>query len=135
MTNGGDTGGPGSQPDDSVVPPLTDPNSREDALPFLRGDGRAVTRMTPDGDGADVDLGHKTLSSLARLRLFTAFFCWLADKQYPASHRPETRVSTHRKNSPRLYWLCVTLDVFVLVCVVAIALAAAARAVYKSIWL
>lgn len=133
MTDGTDASSPAARPDESVVPPLTDPPSREEALPYVRPESQRPVTGPHERDGHDeLDLGNKTLTTLVRLRLFIAFFCWLADKQYPASYRADRRVSTLRKNSPHLYWVCVTFDIAVLVLAVLFAFALVAITIFNT---
>ena len=63
-----------------------------------------------------------------------AFFCWLADAQYPANHFVGMRVAKHREASPKLYWVCVFLDVLVTLIAVAGILVLAAAVAYKAVW-
>ena len=85
--------------------------------------------------GAAGDLGGATLTRFLTYHPFMAFFCWLANQQFPSSHRPETWASRLRENSPRLYWVCVTLDIILTLLVSLILIGAGALIVYKSVWL
>jgi hypothetical protein len=63
-----------------------------------------------------------------------SFFSWLADKQGPAELPPEARLARYRKESPRLFQICVTLDLLVLFVVTGILVFAMAAILYKAIW-
>jgi hypothetical protein len=118
-----------------AVPPAPSPLApRRQALENVK-DPKELTGEVVGGDGASGDLGSRTLSNLLRFHPFISFFCWLAHHQYPASHRPETRVSRLREDSPKFYWVCVVLDVMVVLCAVVGLLAAAGAVLYKTIWL
>ena len=63
-----------------------------------------------------------------------SFFSWLADKQGPAELPPEARLARYRQESPRLFQICVILDLVVLFVVTGILVAAFAAALFKIIW-
>jgi hypothetical protein len=92
------------------------------------GEGALADVTTPGG-------AEQTLRHFITFRPFMRFFCWLADRQFPASHRPETRVSRLRKESKRLYWTCLTLDMLVTAVAVLLLLAVALAILYKTVWL
>ena len=107
---------------------------RAQALQYVKERREVTGDDVVGGDGVSGDLGGRTLSNLLKVHPFTSFFCWLAHRQYPASHRPETRVARLRENSPRFYWVCVALDVLVGLVAVLILIVAAAAVLYKTIW-
>lgn len=98
-------------------------NTREET-----GEGPA-----PLTEGTEV--GGHTLARLIALRPFMTYFCWLAHKQNPAAHRPETRVNSLRTLNPKFYWMCVMLDMVITLVAVVLLVAAAAAVLYKTIWL
>lgn len=77
--------------------------------------------------------GSATLSGFLTFYPFTRLFCAVAHKQFPSSHRPETRVARLREHHPRFYGLCIALDVIVVLVCTSILLAAAAVALYKTL--
>lgn len=120
-------------PEDPPGPPRK-PVPARDALREIR-----EPREVPDDGfypgGPQDGAGQETLARLLTYYPFTRFFCSLAHRQYPSSHRPETRVARMRAHHPHFYGLCVAAD-FVLVLLSAILLlGAAAIAIYKTLWL
>ena len=103
---------------------------REDALRNVEGEPEDA--RAGDGGGLGYGVGERTLTHLMRLHPFLTFFCWVADRQFPASHRADTRVARLRERDRRFYWTCVTLDVVVTFLAVTILIAAAAWALYKT---
>ena len=65
---------------------------------------------------------------------FVSFFSWLADKQGPAELPPEGRFARYRQEAPRLFQVCVALDLLVLFVVTGILVVALAAALFKVIW-
>jgi hypothetical protein len=85
--------------------------------------------------GLDGTPGSTALAAFLRFHPFMAFFCWLADAQYPASHYfAEMRVAKHREACPKLYWVCVVLDMLVTLVAVAGILVLAGAVAYKAVW-
>jgi hypothetical protein len=125
------------RPDEQSVPPPAAPPALTPRAQAMRNvkDAKELTGDVVSGDGPYGDLGGRTLSNLLKIHVFMSFFCWLADRQNPAGHRPETRVARLREDSPTFYWICVTLDMVVGVIAVAILVLAAAAILYKTIWL
>lgn len=133
------TGGevPHESPDES---PESDQPARPASKPIPKKqvsvrDPREETGDEPGSLYRDTDVGGPTLARLISLRPFMTYFCWLAHKQNPAGHRPETRVHSLRTQSPYFYWVCVTLDIIVIVIALVLLIAAAGAALYKTIWL
>jgi hypothetical protein len=90
--------------------------------------------------GADLsqgggEIGPGTLSQLVTFHPFMSFFCWLAHRQFSAQQAPEARVAQLKMNARGLYWLCVTLDLLVVLVSVLLLIAAASAVLYKTIWL
>lgn len=88
--------------------------------------------VTPSG--LEDTPGSTALAAFIRFHPFMAFFCWLADAQFPAHQLAEVRVSKHRDNSPKLYWICVSLDMLVTLTAVVGVIALAATVAYKAVW-
>jgi hypothetical protein len=140
MSDGGGRPGSRTRPDDADEPvAVTSPplRSRTEALRNVRGANKEVTSSGPDpgSEGPGGDFGERTLSHLLRFHPLMSYFCWLADRQFPASHRSTTRVSRLRERNPRFYWVCVIVDtLFVILATIGLFVAAGA-ALYKTIWL
>ena len=117
MVNGGADGGDGTAP--SPIRPASE------ARRNVEGEPERVT--SGDGVNFGYGVGERTLTYLMWLHPFMTYFCWVADRQFPASHRPDTRVDRLRERDPRFYWTCVTLDTVVTVLAVGVLIAAAAR--------
>ena len=82
----------------------------------------------PNGDASS-----QAFAAMMQVRPFMALFCWIAHAQFPAHHKPETRVAKMRSESRRFYWTCVTLDMIVtLLCVTGV-LTVAGFVAYKSV--
>lgn len=62
-------------------------------------------------------------------------FCWVAHRQYPASHQPETRVLRMRTEHRFFYVACLALDSLFVIVASVVLLTAATVALYKTIWL
>jgi hypothetical protein len=97
-------------------------------------DTKEETGSTPAPLTEGADVGGQTLVRLISFRPFISYFCWLAHRQHPAAHRPETRVNALRSRNPLFYWLCVTGDMLVMLTAMAILIAAASATLYKTIW-
>lgn len=130
-------GGADDSTEEPPTPPVVDGPSRPVPTPV---DPREITE-SPQTDrdthvpaGLDGAPGSSTLAAFLRFHPFMAFFCWLADAQYPAHHIAEVRVAKHRVNSPKLYWICVGLDMVVTLVAVALTLVIAAAVAYKAVW-
>jgi hypothetical protein len=106
---------------------------RGEALEMVKGEPREVTPSPGDFLGPEGDLGPRTLTGLLRVHPLMSFFCWLADRQYPDSHRADTRVARLRERDRAFYWVCVTVDTVLVILAALGLLAAAAYAVYKTI--
>jgi len=78
--------------------------------------------------------GSTAFSAFLRFHPFMAFFCWLADAQYPSSHFAEMRVAQHREAAPWLYWICVFFDMVVTLIAVSGLLVLAGAVAYKAVW-
>lgn len=64
-----------------------------------------------------------------------SYFTWLADKQSPADLPPEVRLERYREQAPRLFRVCVVLDLIIVLAVTLILVAAAAAVLYRIILL
>lgn len=131
MPEGDDESGPepgtGATPPKASVPPL--PTDVEEITQAPRTD-RDSNAPAAFGDAP----GSTALAAFLRFHPFTAFFCWLADAQYPAHHLAEFRVASHREKCPKFYWTCVVLDMFVTLLAAAGILVLAAAVAYKAVW-
>jgi hypothetical protein len=121
-------------PDDATAEPPSPPVPAAEARrnvtePKEQLDEDSLADVSTPG-GAD-----QTLQRLLTFHPFMRFFRWLADRQFPGSHLPETRVRRLREESKHLYWTCVTLDMLVTALAVLLLLAAALAVLYKTIWL
>jgi hypothetical protein len=76
-----------------------------------------------------------TLAKLLTFHPFMRFFCFLADRQSPGSHLPQTRVRRLREEDKKLYWACVIGDFVVTAASAVVIIAAAAVVLYKTVWL
>lgn len=83
--------------------------------------------------GIDGEPGAGTLSGFLTYYPFLRLFCAVAHKQFPSSHRPETRVARLREHHPKFYGLCIVMDVLVVLICTSILLAAATTALYKTL--
>jgi hypothetical protein len=77
--------------------------------------------------------GAATLSGFLTFYPFTRLFCAIAHRQFPSSHRPETRVARLREHHPKFYGLCIAMDVLVVFACTVILLGAASVALYKTL--
>ncbi|HEU0129920.1 MAG TPA: hypothetical protein VFQ85_02885 [Mycobacteriales bacterium] len=131
MTNGGGTAE--EEPQRGAEPA---PLARDEALRNIEGSRREVTNTkdaTTPPDPAASDIGARTLSHLTRLHPLMSFFCWVADRQFPATLADDVRVARLRRKDPRFYWTCVVIDVAVTTAAAVALLAAACAAAYKTI--
>lgn len=124
------TGPPAEAGDELAKPPSKPVPKSQIAVKDTREE--RGNEPAPFGQG---EVGTQTLTRLIAFRPFMAYFCWLAHKQNPSAHRPETRVSSLRTRNPKFYWLCVLLDILVIIVAVTILVVAAGAALYKTIWL
>lgn len=132
MEDGG-AGAAGTAADTGEAPGSPRLASRAEALRNVKGEAREVTATSTDVLGSDHALGGRTLVGLLRLHPLMSFFCWVADRQYPESHRAATRVARLREKDRRFYWVCVTVDT-ILTTLAALGLfVAAGAALYKTI--
>lgn len=112
--------------------PLRPPPTPTDVEEITHGPRTERDEHAPAGlEGAP---GSTALAAFLRFDPFTAFFCWLADAQFPAHHLAEVRVSSHREKCPRFYWTCVVLDMVVTLLAVIGLLVLAAAVAYKAVW-
>lgn len=98
-------------------------------------DTKEDTGSPPVGVGDGAELGTATLVRLIGFRPFMTYFCWLAHRQNPNGHRPETRVKNLRNDHKLLYGVCVFLDLVVIFVAVVLLLLTGAAVLYKTIWL
>jgi hypothetical protein len=64
-----------------------------------------------------------------------SYFTWLADKQSGADVPPDVRLERYRERAPRLFRICVALDLIIVLVVTLILVAAAAAVLYRIILL
>jgi hypothetical protein len=83
--------------------------------------------------GIDGEPGTGTLSGFLTYYPFLRLFCAVAHRQFPSSHRPETRVARLREHHPKFYGFCIVMDLVVVLICTTILLTAATIALYKTL--
>ncbi len=64
-----------------------------------------------------------------------SYFTWLADKQSAADVPPDVRLERYREQEPRLFRICVALDLIIVLVLTLILVAAVAAVLYRIILL
>jgi hypothetical protein len=116
---------------ESIVSGIDVPVQRSAALENVSEKEQVTPEGAPSHHGELV--ANPTLTHFLTFHPLTTFFCWLADKQYPASHQPDTRVSRLRASSPWFYWTCVLIDVVITVAVTILLVGTATAVAWKTV--
>lgn len=116
-------------PDDETPDPPKVPVRASEA----RKGVQQPVELADSPSGIDGEPGAGTLSGFLTYYPFLRLFCAVAHKQFPGSHRPETRVARLREHHPKFYGFCIVMDLFVVLICTAILLVAATVALYKTL--
>lgn len=120
------------------------PNSIPRASPPLQRPEVATSKINnpkeqfSDSPVPDLPNGEVPYHALTRLMVFhpcVAFFGWVADQQFPRSQTRETRFRKHGEEHPPFYWICVVIDLTLIIIAWAIIMIAICITIYKTLWL